>query len=233
MRKLLSVGLIALSVGATCLTFSQPAQAQNAWGNGGGCSSQGNNGNGNGNGWGRGHGRGHHKHHHNRGYGNQGFNSGFNPGYNGGYNSAYNNGINPGYNNVYGQLFNNGVNPGVITTGYNQPYYNGNNQGFLNGNNQGFFNGNSRGLFGNGFNNNRVDGIQSRLGSLITGGMANGNLTQKEADRLLARQAKIDQLQAQFTSDGRLNYNERNRLSSEIGRLRSQLQRELNDRNVY
>lgn len=105
----------------------------------------------------------------------------------------------------------------------NQCNYN-NNQGY---NNQGYNQ-------GSGYGRNthaHVDAQQNQVNNMIMRGVQRGRITQQEADRLMARQRKIDSLQARYANNG-IDRGERNRLNNEISKLRDQLSHDLHDFDI-
>lgn len=80
--------------------------------------------------------------------------------------------------------------------------------------------------------NNRVDGMQNNTNAMIMRGVASGRLTQREADKLMSRQQQIDNMQARYNADGRLNSGERNKLNNEVAKLQSQLWKDMNNYNI-
>lgn len=86
----------------------------------------------------------------------------------------------------------------------------------------------------NGHNKNKsIDLRQQNLKERIWTGLQSRKLSQKEADRLLQSFNRIEALELQLKSDGRLTGIERKKLNSELDSLTVKLNRELNDRNVF
>lgn len=84
-----------------------------------------------------------------------------------------------------------------------------------------------------GYNKNtRVDSTQNRTNVMIMQGLANGRLTQREADRLMSRQRQIDDMQARYNADGRMSSRERGKLNNEVAKMQSQLWKDLNNYNI-
>lgn len=89
--------------------------------------------------------------------------------------------------------------------------------------------------YGGGRGAGSINATQNRLRARIDAGVASGRLNSKEAARLRAKMAQINTLEARMRDNvpgrGRsgLNPAERNRLSSELALLNSQITRELND----
>lgn len=87
---------------------------------------------------------------------------------------------------------------------------------------------------GSGYGRNthaRVDAQQNQVNNMIMRGVQRGRITQQEADRLMARQRKIDSLQARYANNG-IDRGERNRLNNEISKLRDQLSHDLHDFDI-
>jgi hypothetical protein len=92
-------------------------------------------------------------------------------------------------------------------------------------NNQRFNQSNRFNRFGN------IDNTQARLQSRLNTGLSSGRLTQSEYNRLLSQYNRIAAQEARFAASGSsLNYRERIALQNRLNALRTQLQRELNDR---
>lgn len=85
--------------------------------------------------------------------------------------------------------------------------------------------------YGQGGTHARVDAQQNQVNNMIARGVQRGRITQQEADRLMARQRKIDSLQARYASNG-IDPSERNRLNNEISKLRNQLSNDLHDFDI-
>ncbi len=76
----------------------------------------------------------------------------------------------------------------------------------------------------------RIDRRQERQTGLIRYGVHTGQLTPREAKRLLAEQREIERLQRQFMADGHLSPQERRRLQMALHEARSNIRDELRDR---
>mgnify|MGYP005836527237 CR=1 FL=1 len=76
----------------------------------------------------------------------------------------------------------------------------------------------------------RVDARQERQMRLIHYGVQTGQLTPREAQRLMAEQREIERLQRQFMVDGYLSPQERRRLDMALHEARSNIREELRDR---
>ncbi|MBY0550267.1 MAG: hypothetical protein K2W95_23520 [Candidatus Obscuribacterales bacterium] len=81
--------------------------------------------------------------------------------------------------------------------------------------------------------NKYIDVRQQNLKERIWTGLQSRKLSQKEADRLLQAFNRIEALEIQLKSDGRMTGNERKMLNSELDSLSVKLNRELNDHNVF
>jgi hypothetical protein len=113
--------------------------------------------------------------------------------------------------------------PTYHTTSYNNGYTGG----FHSGYNTGIVPPRvaSRG-FGFGYNN--ISTKESAISRQIQAGIANGSLTRREADKLLAQQTNINQLQARLASNG-LSFSDRQRLNADLARLQSQVRIQMSD----
>lgn len=78
--------------------------------------------------------------------------------------------------------------------------------------------------------NDHIDLHQNRQASLIRYGVHTGQLTPREALRLMAEQREIDRLQRQFTADGHISAQERRRLELALHEARRNIREELHDR---
>lgn len=79
----------------------------------------------------------------------------------------------------------------------------------------------------------QINTQQTLLAQRINQGIASGQLTRSEADRLLADEAKINSLNAQLsTSGGRLSWDEQRRILNELDQLSRKINKELYDRQV-
>jgi DNA-binding CsgD family transcriptional regulator len=76
----------------------------------------------------------------------------------------------------------------------------------------------------------RIDFRQHRQTSLIRYGVQTGQITPREAQRLMTEQREIDRLQRQFMADGYLSPQERRRLELALQEARSNIREELRDR---
>ncbi len=93
--------------------------------------------------------------------------------------------------------------------------------------------GGRRGRGGRGNTHAQINTQQTLLAQRINAGIASGQLTRAEADRLLADEAKINSLNAQMTSSGgRLTWEEQKRLLNELDQLSRKINKELYDRQV-
>lgn len=79
-----------------------------------------------------------------------------------------------------------------------------------------------------------VNRMQSALRRRIDRGVSTGKLTRQEADRLLAQEAQVRQLELQLRTSGRrLTYSEENRLLARLDRLSENLNKQLTDRQIW
>lgn len=78
--------------------------------------------------------------------------------------------------------------------------------------------------------NERIDRRQERQISLIRYGVHTGQLTPREAQRLMAEQREIERMQRQFMADGHLGAQERRRLELALHEARHDIRDELRDR---
>lgn len=79
----------------------------------------------------------------------------------------------------------------------------------------------------------QINTQQTLLAQRINAGIASGQLTRSEADRLLADEAKINSLNAQLSaSGGRLTWDEQRRILNELDQLSRKINKELYDRQV-
>lgn len=85
--------------------------------------------------------------------------------------------------------------------------------------------------YGSGWNSQGgINQSQARLQARINAGIANGRISQREANRLNQRMASLAQMEARMRADGRgLSFSERARLQARIASLNLQVTRELND----
>lgn len=79
----------------------------------------------------------------------------------------------------------------------------------------------------------QINTQQTLLAQRINAGIASGQLTRAEADRLLADEAKINSLNSQLSaSGGRLSWDEQRRILNELDQLSRKINKELYDRQV-
>jgi len=96
----------------------------------------------------------------------------------------------------------------------------------------GGFGGGRRGR-GRNYAHAQISTQQTLLAQRINAGIASGQLTRSEADRLLADEAKINSLNLQLSSSGgRLSWEEQKRILNELDQLSRKLNKELYDRQV-
>jgi len=112
----------------------------------------------------------------------------------------------------------------AVTDATNRPSWGGNWGGNWGG---------RRGRGGRGNTHAQINTQQTLLAQRINAGIASGQLTRAEADRLLADEAKINSLNAQMTSSGgRLTWEEQKRILNELDQLSRKINKELYDRQV-
>lgn len=78
-----------------------------------------------------------------------------------------------------------------------------------------------------------IDSRQQNLKDRIWSGLQSRKLSQREADRLLQSFYRIEALEMQLKSDGKLTGADRKRLNSELDNLSEKLNRELTDRDIF
>jgi hypothetical protein len=77
-----------------------------------------------------------------------------------------------------------------------------------------------------------VDNAQQRVHERIVQGVRSGHITQREADRLFAKEKQIVRREARFKSDGQVTRAERQTLRNELASLSNEVERKMANRQV-
>jgi hypothetical protein len=79
----------------------------------------------------------------------------------------------------------------------------------------------------------KIDQRQHEQHERIAQGLRSGELTRREADRLMHEQREIRELERQFLADGHLSSRERGALHAELNEASRHIHHEKNDRQRY
>lgn len=77
-----------------------------------------------------------------------------------------------------------------------------------------------------------IDNTQQQIHARIVQGTRSGHLTQREANRLFAKEADITRMEARFKSDGRVTNTERRTLREQLAALSNEVERKMSNRRT-
>ncbi len=77
-----------------------------------------------------------------------------------------------------------------------------------------------------------IDNAQEQIHARIVQGTRSGHLTQREADRLFAKEDNITRMEARFKADGRITNTERRTLREQLAALSDEVERKMSNRRT-